>query len=112
MLGFQVVRDLIKPNREGDPEAGLGTEGGRSTSSTEDSGPMTPGNRAEDKTLKTRRRAIEGRSSTENPPLATVNTHLILDRSRSLDVSKVAVGTWEVVDERRDWQREGVDIVL
>ena len=56
MLGFHVVRDLIKPNREGDPEAGLGTEGGRSTSSTEDSGPMKPGNRVEDKTLKTRRR--------------------------------------------------------
>jgi hypothetical protein len=56
VLGFQVVRDFIKPNREGDPEAGLGTEGGRSTRSTEDSGPMTPGNRAEDKTLKTRKR--------------------------------------------------------
>ena len=53
--GSKVVGDPIKPNREGEPEAGLGTEGGRSTSSTEDSGPMTPGNRAEDKTLKTRK---------------------------------------------------------
>lgn len=56
MLGFHVVRDLIKPNREGDPEAGLGAEGGRSARSTDDSGPMKPGNRAEDKTLKTRKR--------------------------------------------------------
>jgi len=56
VLGFHVVRDFIKPNREGDPEAGVGAEGGRSTGSTEDSGPMKPGNRAEGKTLKTRRR--------------------------------------------------------
>ena len=56
MLGLYVAKDLIKPNREGDPEAGLGAEGGRSTGSTDDSGPMKPGNRVEDKTLKTRRR--------------------------------------------------------
>ena len=55
MLGFHVVRDLIKPNREGDPEAGLGAEGGRSTGSTDDSGPMKPGNSVEDKTLTTRK---------------------------------------------------------
>ena len=48
--------DLIKPNREDDPKAGLGAEGGRSTSSTDDSGPMKPGNRVEDKTLTTRKR--------------------------------------------------------
>ena len=56
MLGLYVAKDLIKPNREGEPEAGMGAEGGRSTRSTEDSGPMKPGNRVEDKTLKTRRR--------------------------------------------------------
>jgi hypothetical protein len=46
-------RDLIsgEPNRIGEPEAGQGTEGGRFTDSTEDLGPMKPGNRAEDKTL-------------------------------------------------------------
>jgi hypothetical protein len=76
-----VAKDAIKPNRRGEPEAGQGTEGGRSTGSTDDSGPMKPGNRVEDKTLTTRREGKKGRSSTENPPLATVNTHLILDRN-------------------------------
>jgi hypothetical protein len=66
---------------------------------------MKPGNRVEDKTLTTRKRGKEGRSSTENPPLATVNTHLIPDRYRSLGSPTVVIGLWEVVDERRAWQR-------
>ena len=48
-----VAKGIIKPNRIGEPEAGQGTEGGRFTDSTEDSGPMKPGNRVEDKTLTT-----------------------------------------------------------
>ena len=48
-----VAEGIIKPNRIGEPEAGPGTEGGRFTGSTEDSGPMKPGNRVEDKTLTT-----------------------------------------------------------
>jgi hypothetical protein len=48
-----VAKDIIKPNRIGEPEAGQGTEGGRFTDSTEDSGPMKPGNSVEDKTLTT-----------------------------------------------------------
>jgi hypothetical protein len=48
--------DFIKPNREGEPEAGQGAEGGRSTVSTDDSGPVKPGNSVEDKTLTTRNR--------------------------------------------------------
>jgi hypothetical protein len=48
-----VAKGTIKPNRIGEPEAGQGTEGGRFTDSTEDSGPMKPGNRVEDKTLTT-----------------------------------------------------------
>ena len=46
------AKGTIKPNRRGDPEAGQGTEGGRFTDSTDDSGPMKPGNRVEDKTLR------------------------------------------------------------
>jgi hypothetical protein len=53
VLVSNVAKDIIKPNRIGEPEAGQGTEGGRFTDSTEDSGPMKPGNRAEDKTLTT-----------------------------------------------------------
>ena len=53
MLVSNVAKDIIKPNRIGEPEAGQGTEGGRFTGSTEDSGPMKPGNSAEDKTLTT-----------------------------------------------------------
>ena len=48
-----VVTEAIKPNRTGEPEAGQGTKGGRFTGTTEDSGPKKPGNRVEDKTLKT-----------------------------------------------------------
>jgi hypothetical protein len=48
-----VAKGTIKPNRIGEPEAGQGTEGGRFTDSTEDSGPMKPGNSAEGKTLTT-----------------------------------------------------------
>jgi hypothetical protein len=48
-----VAIGTIKPNRIGEPEAGQGTEGGRFTDSTDDSGPMKPGNRVEDKTLTT-----------------------------------------------------------
>ena len=46
-----VATGIIKPNRIGEPEAGQGTEGGRFTGSTDDSGPRKPGNRVEDKTL-------------------------------------------------------------
>ena len=53
MLVPIVAGGIIKPNRIGEPEAGQGTKGGRSTDSTSDSGPMKPGNRAEDKTLMT-----------------------------------------------------------
>ena len=51
--GAGVVTGTIKPNRRGEPEAGQGAEGGRFTDSTDDSGPKKPGNRAEDKTLRT-----------------------------------------------------------
>ena len=58
MLISIVAKDIIKPNRIGEPEAGQGTEGGRFTSSTDDLGPMKPGNRAEDKTLTTRKLCV------------------------------------------------------
>jgi len=50
-----VAKGIIKPNRIGEPEAGQGTEGGRFTGCTDDSGPMKPGNRVEDKTLTIRK---------------------------------------------------------
>ena len=53
MLISIVAKGIIKPNRIGEPEAGQGTEGGRFTDSTDDSGPMKPGNSVEDKTLTT-----------------------------------------------------------
>ena len=53
VLVSMVAKGIIKPNRIGEPEAGQGTEGGRFMDSTEDSGPMKPGNRVEDKTLTT-----------------------------------------------------------
>ncbi len=53
-LAVKVAEAAIKPNRIGDPEAGQGAKGGRFTGSTYDSGPLMPGNRAEDKTPATR----------------------------------------------------------
>jgi hypothetical protein len=60
VLGSRVARDLKKKNRtvKAIPEAGLGAEGGRFTGSTDDSGPMKPGNpdkSGEDKTPMTRK---------------------------------------------------------
>lgn len=55
MLVSIVAESIIKPNRIGEPEAGQGTEGGRFTGSTDDSGPMKPGNSVEDKTLTIRK---------------------------------------------------------
>jgi hypothetical protein len=37
---------------------------------------MKPGDRAEEKTLRTRKVESSERCQAENPPLATVNTHL------------------------------------
>jgi hypothetical protein len=60
----------------GAPVTGKGAEGGRSTGSTEDSGPMKPGNSVEEKTLTTGTRSSTPMLPAKNPPLATVNTHL------------------------------------
>ncbi len=60
-----------KPNREGHTPSGKGAEGGRSMDSTEDSGPMKPGNSVEEKTLTTGERrseaASENRASCMSP---------------------------------------------
>ena len=49
----KVAAGVRKPSRVGEPEAAKGAEGGRFTGSTEESGPMKPGNRVEGKTLRT-----------------------------------------------------------
>ena len=56
--------------------SGKGAEGGRSTGSTDETGPMKPGNSVEDKTLRTGKGKVRESLWAENPPLATVNTHL------------------------------------
>jgi hypothetical protein len=49
------------PFRRGDPEARRGHVGGRFTGSTDESGPMKPGNSVEEKTLRIRKgEAIAG----------------------------------------------------
>jgi hypothetical protein len=53
-----IAKGAIKPNRIGEPEAGQGTEGGRFTGCTDDSGPMKPGNSVEDKTLTIRKLGV------------------------------------------------------
>jgi len=73
-LASRAAIEAIKPRPIRRSRSGEGSEGGRFTGSTDDSGPGKPGNRAEDKTLKTR---------------------------ESLDVPNVVAGAWEIVDERR-----------
>ncbi len=75
----------IKRTRGGSPPERGRTEGGRSVGSTDDSGPMKPGNSVEDKTLKT---------------------------GEELRMSLSFIMTWEATDERRYKQRGRVDIVL
>ena len=62
--------------------SGEGPEGGRFTGSTEDSGPMKPGNSVEEKTLTTR-------GGIKDLPSAKPGC------------SNFVVGAWEAVDERR-----------
>ena len=59
---------------DGRPPKHSQTEGDRSIGSTDDSGPMKPGNRAEEKTLKI--------------------------RPKSLDISMSFSEIWEAIDER------------
>ena len=69
---------------------------------------MKPGNRVEDKTLLTGKeeRGTKGQI-TENPPLATVNTHLTLkDRFRTGLGTPVALPEWG-----KAWTRDDGDAV-
>lgn len=54
-LTLKAVRDVRKPYLMRRPRSGYGPEGGRFTDSTDDSGPVNPGNGVEGKILKTRR---------------------------------------------------------
>ena len=49
----RLLAGVENPIAEGVPRGGKGAEVGRSVDSTEDSGPKKPGNRVEEKTLKT-----------------------------------------------------------
>ena len=75
-LASKAAEDAIKPKPTRRTRSGKGSEGGRFADCTEDSGPVKPGNRAEEKTLTTRERTRSGSFRAENPPLATVNTQL------------------------------------
>ena len=78
-----------------------GAEGDRFTGSTEDSGPMKPGNSVEDKTLTTGEVKSKRNGKAENPPFTTVNKQLTRCFRRSdPDESTTSVDSWEVVDER------------
>ena len=54
-LTLKAVRDVRKPIPMRRTRSGKGSEGGRFTDSTDDLGPVKPGNSAEDKTLTTRK---------------------------------------------------------
>jgi len=88
----------LKPNRR--TRSGGGCRGWQIQGSTEDSGPMKPGNSVEDKTLTTGRSKVRERKGRE-PPFTTVNKQLTRCFRRSdPDESTTSVDSWEVVDER------------
>jgi hypothetical protein len=64
-----VVVGAIKLNRMRRTRSGEGAKGGRFTGSTDDSGPMKPGNRVEDKTL-TIRKELDDKESFGREPAA------------------------------------------
>ncbi len=91
---------------KGVPRCGAGPEGGRSAGVLRRRGLGSAGNSVEEKTPKNRKETESGRDQTaENPPLATVNTHLTrgtFARSEDKPVRLRSVdGTWEAADERR-----------
>jgi len=69
-LEREAVASSIKPTRERRSRNEKGAEGGRSTGSTDDSGPEKPGNSVEEKTLQTGTQRA-GAFQARNPPLAT-----------------------------------------
>jgi len=100
-----VARDTIKPNRIGGPEAGQGTEGGRFADSTEDSGPKKPGNRVEDKTLKTWKvwalQESIGRRTCRQDDGTISSTLCRCGTLPNQGIPNIVIGMWEAVDERR-----------
>ena len=58
-LTLRAAGDVRKPDPIRRTRRGLGAEGGRFTSSTDDSGPVKPGNGVEGKTLTTRESDLE-----------------------------------------------------
>jgi hypothetical protein len=96
VLVSTVAKDIIKPNRVGEPEAGQGTEGGRFTDSTDDSRPMNLDDQGD--------RCIVRMFRPENPSRDDGMIDPTLgryDRLSSLDIPNIVIGMWEAVDERR-----------
>jgi hypothetical protein len=79
--GAAAAGDTIKPNRRGEPEAGQGAKGGRFADTTDDSGPVKPGNRVEDKTLKTGK-TRESKNASEGEPVSGEDGTIDPGRSR------------------------------
>jgi len=77
VLGSWVAKDLINRTAKAIPEAGLGAEGGRFTGSTDDSGPMKPGNRVEDKTPTTRKMLYRKNAFGREPAVRDGRSHHI-----------------------------------
>ena len=96
-------RYKTEPNRK--TRSGEGGEGGRFTGSTEDSGPKKLGNSVEEKTL-TIRRIEEKEGVFDREPAACDGKHTSDPKASNRyaigpECSKIVIGTWEAVNERR-----------
>jgi len=88
---------------------GEGAKGGRFTGSTDDTGPMKPGNRVEGKSLEIRKVTFKKNIIFRDPAgidrmvTDTSDMESILNVSRPGHFFKVVKGMWEAVDERQLW---------
>jgi hypothetical protein len=115
---YDSCRSAIKLRSRGRPRSREGTEGGRFTGSTYNTGPMKPGNGVEDKTLSIGKETRRGRGRIGRTRHLWQLTHILPEHMKRADTPGlvarsaccspmrpgcrgVVTAVWEAVDERR-----------
>ena len=88
VLALLSCRSAIKHRSRGRPRSGEGTEGGRFTGSTYDTGPMKPGNGVEDKTLSIGKETCKTRGRTGRTRHLWQSTHILPEHMKRADISE------------------------
>jgi hypothetical protein len=115
---LKLSKRAIKLRSRGRPRGREGTEGGRFTGSTRDTGPMKPGNGVEDKTLSIGKETRRMRGRNGRTRHLWQSTHILPEQKKHADIPGlvarsaccspmrpgcrgVVTAVWEAVDERR-----------